>query len=188
MCRWWPFACAAWLGLAACEGPPGPAGPPGPPGSGIDASVIAPADVSSERDAGDVDDAADARPDVAADDLGRPDPRLVCQSCHPGLDVSALNLIALHDPNARRYNRNCLHCHQDILNRTTLDPRVTEIHRRMLPHTGTWRGSPRNEDCIFCHAAVDLSGERSAAHLRRQVSTRACTGCHSSGRWDYYLP
>ena len=173
--------------LAGCEGPPGPQGPPGPPGPLYDATVDAPRDATSDAE-------PDAQPaDVLTDatDAGlptRPDPRAVCQSCHPSLDLSQVNLTAIHDPASRRFNSNCLHCHQDILQRPTLDPRVPEIHRRMLPFAGTWRGSPRNEDCAFCHRAVDMSGQRSAAHLRRQVAMSACTGCHSDGRWDYYLP
>jgi hypothetical protein len=188
--------CALSLGVwffAGCEGPVGPAGPPGPRGPmgvGLDAQTDVVTDAAIVDD-GVFDDARDAAGDrtTPAEDIGRPDPTAVCQSCHPSLDVSSLNLVAIHNPESPRYNSNCLHCHQDILNRTTLDPRVQEIHRRMLPYVGTWRGSPRNEDCAFCHrGGVDLSGERSAAGIRRQVPTQSCAGCHRDGRWDYYLP
>lgn len=184
-----PLAVAMFAG---CEGPVGPAGPPGPrgpAGPGLDSSVDVPADAVTTTDTPD-GAAPDVSPDaVVLDDAGRPDPRAVCQSCHPSLDVSLLNLTAIHNPESTRYNANCLHCHQDILNRTTLDPRVQEIHRRMLPYLGTWRGTPRNEDCAFCHrGGVDFSGDHSAAGLRRQVPTQYCAGCHRDGRWDYYLP
>ena len=175
--------------LTACEGPvgppgaPGERGPAGPPGTGLDASPAS--DVTLPTDA--VTDALTA-PDGAFEAGVAPDPRLICQSCHPGLDVSALNLIGVHDPSSRRYMNNCLHCHLDILNRTTRDARYPEVHRRMLPYTGTFRASVRNEDCVFCHRAVEFGGNRSAANLRRQVAVSACAGCHSNGRWDYYLP
>lgn len=184
-----PLAVAMFAG---CEGPVGPAGPPGPRGPvgpGIDSSVDVPVDAVTTTDTPD-DVAPDVLPDaVTPDDAGRLDPQAICQSCHPRLDVSMLNLTAIHNPVSTRYISNCLHCHQDILNRTTLDPRVLEIHRRMLPFVGNWRGTPRNEDCAFCHrGGVDFSGEHSAAGLRRQVPPRDCAGCHHDGRWDYYLP
>ncbi len=172
--------------LVACEGPVGPQGPrgerglQGPPGADLDASPVA--------DTGPGDGAGDGAlpPYDGAYDAGvMTDPRGVCQSCHPGLDVTALNLIGIHDANSRRYLPNCLHCHADILQRPT---RYPEIHRRMVPYTGTFRGSVRNEDCTFCHRSVEFGGNRSAANLRRQVAASACAGCHANGRWDYYLP
>ncbi|MBI5512616.1 MAG: hypothetical protein HY909_02545 [Deltaproteobacteria bacterium] len=191
------FALLGILTLAACEGPPGPRGaqgPQGPPGEGIDAAPAPDGTRDSSQDTfeGGQGDAPTDTADSAASDLGgdteRLDPRRVCQSCHPGLDVSLLNLVGIHDPASRRYNGNCLHCHQDVLLRTTLDAGIREIHPRMLPFAGTWRGAPRNEDCRFCHPRVDLSGERSAAGLRRQVEPSVCVGCHRDGAWDYYLP
>jgi hypothetical protein len=183
--------------LTACEGPPGPPGPRGPAGEGPDAALEASLDVPSEDAIPADTDAMDVGPDTpdapsgaerGPEEGARVDPRALCQSCHPGLDVSSLNLVAIHSPESPRYLTNCLHCHQDLLSRSTLDGRYPEIHRRMLPYTGTWRGAARNADCVFCHARVDLAGQRSAAGLRRQVSVGPCVACHRDGRWDFYLP
>lgn len=184
--RHW-ISCVAALALAACQGPPGPRGeqgPPGPAGSSatLDASA---ADASAGLDAS----AESAVPrDGAPADGGLYDPRAICQSCHPGLNVSRMNLVGIHNPESARYLGNCLHCHADIVNRTTLDPNVPNIHRRMIPYTGTFNGVPRNQDCLFCHRTVEFGGNHSGAELRRQVATVLCTGCHHDGRYDYYLP
>lgn len=177
------------LGLPACEGPVGPQGPQGVqgprglPGEGIDAgpTVDVPPTSDVQPDAVTVSD-ADFVPGDATN------PRTYCQSCHPALILDSLNLVGIHDANSRRYLPNCLHCHADILHRVTRDARYPDIHRRMIPFTGTFQNSVRNEDCTFCHRTVEFGGDHSAANLRRQVSASSCAGCHANGRWDYYLP
>jgi hypothetical protein len=177
------------LALSACEGPVGPQGaqgtqgPRGLAGEGLDASPLGDVPVASDA-SGDAVTVPDA--DFVPGDA--PDPRTYCQSCHPALDVSSLNLVGIHDATSRRYLPNCLHCHADVLHRVTRDARYPDIHRRMVPFTGTFRGSVRNEDCTFCHRTVEFGGDHSAANLRRQVAASSCAGCHANGRWDYYLP
>jgi hypothetical protein len=90
---------------------------------------------------------------------------------------------------SRRYNRNCLHCHQDVLNRDDARPAGDGGPPADAAATrGRGGGRRATRTAPSATPRSTSSGERSAAHLRRQVSTRACTGCHSSGRWDYYLP
>lgn len=94
------------------------------------------------------------------------------------------NLRALHNPTSPQYNGNCLDCHADILPRKTLNANIPEAHAAMLPYVpGYPTGKPlkagtANEHCRYCHKkGVDFD-RRSAASLRKNVSSETCSICH----------
>jgi hypothetical protein len=97
--------------------------------------------------------------------------------------MSKLNLVALHKATSPRYDRDCLKCHADVLTRKTLDPQFAEVHTAMLPYTPGYDPvvGVRNTNCIWCHATVDLSPNRSAGAIRRQVDPEKCRMCHGPG-------
>ena len=159
-------------------------------------------DAGPIEDAGPVEDAGldedmgtdlDAGPDDAGPPDGGPEPADagdVDMGCYSGPTTPvtvdpALNLVALHDSTSSRHRTDCLTCHADVLGRGTLDPAVRQIHPLMIDVLSR---CVTDETCRTCHITVDLSGNRSAGNLRRQVDVSSCARCHSRGSTDYYLP
>jgi len=96
--------------------------------------------------------------------------------------MTKLNLVGVHKATSPRYDKDCLKCHWDVLKRTTLNPQFAAVHTVMLPYTpGYQQTGARNEDCIWCHVSVDLTPNRSAAGIRKQVAFDKCRNCHGPG-------
>jgi cytochrome c553 len=85
----------------------------------------------------------------------------------------------MHDAASAQYNPDCISCHGDMTDRTTLSADVEEIHPTMIPWVLPAGGEPRinNQTCASCHESVDFLGG-SAANLRKQVAVTICAGCH----------
>lgn len=93
---------------------------------------------------------------------------------------AAANLNAIHDPQSRSYDSNCLRCHADVLKKTTKDPRILTFHQAMLPYVPGYnaRKGPQSVNCVMCHRdAIDFAQE-SGSSLRRTVSVDSCVYCH----------
>jgi cytochrome c553 len=97
------------------------------------------------------------------------------------------NIIAIHDSNSEKYNKNCKECHADIRNAQSLDPSIPSVHVAMFPATPGKPGD--NKQCIWCHRTVDLvlgtqTVEKSQGNLRKQVDATLCALCHGDGDFD----
>ena len=110
----------------------------------------------------------------------------------PPIDLTGVNLTAVHDASSRRYDDDCLKCHREVLTRRTLDSTIPDAHLAMLPEIPTFSAATGvdNEDCAYCHPTVDLGPNRSAGNIRRQVAVGRCSMCHADGPAvsDFYLP
>ncbi|MGC8916820.1 MAG: hypothetical protein ACP5NF_07570 [Thermoanaerobaculum sp.] len=89
------------------------------------------------------------------------------------------NLVAIHDPASPDFGRDCLSCHQAVLQESSSDPRVAAIHIKMLPYTPGFnpRRGVTSAVCVQCHRSTDTR-EGSAAGLRVQVDRKLCALCH----------
>ncbi|RMG46603.1 MAG: hypothetical protein D6718_05250 [Acidobacteria bacterium] len=92
---------------------------------------------------------------------------------------TAQNLLALHDPESDRYDGRCLACHQEVMERTSADPRVPSFHVAMVPYTPGYNPAKGTTDavCIQCHKYVELEIDSSGA-LRKHVDPELCALCH----------
>jgi hypothetical protein len=186
------------------DGLPGEAGPPGLPGDG---GLAGEAGTSCT-----VDDNGDGTKTVTCSDgtsvtigsgagctvvsLGETCMRIVCEDgttelvCAP-LNPSA-NLQAVHDPESLAYDGACLGCHADKLTESSLSSSILGFHQRKLSVTDAGApvipGATPDAKCVYCHKKVDLSPNRSAGNIRRNVDVKLCTMCHSAGSYDFYLP
>ncbi|MHC4605919.1 MAG: hypothetical protein ACYTAF_03180 [Planctomycetota bacterium] len=97
-----------------------------------------------------------------------------CDACHDW------NIVQLHDAGSPEYNDDCMTCHGDMTDETTLSTSVTGIHPEMCPEVFQAAGTTTytNAVCIYCHQSVDILGG-SAGHLRKQVDVADCRTCHS---------
>jgi hypothetical protein len=103
-----------------------------------------------------------------------------------GATVEAgVNYIGIHDPECPLYNDDCTSCHGDRVTEASLDDSVPGYHQLKLGLDAIPGDTP-NEKCAFCHTSVDLSGNHSAAGLRRLVNVDTCAGCHASGADIFY--
>lgn len=84
------------------------------------------------------------------------------------------NYAALHDSSSSQYRDDCLSCHSDILEETSLNPNIEPAHQAMLSATP---GETTQAKCVYCHASTDLS-QHSAGNLRKNVSAATCDLCH----------
>ncbi len=97
-----------------------------------------------------------------------------CTDCHDW------NLVQLHDSASPDYNGDCLKCHGDMTDGTTLSELVQAIHPRMNPYVYQAAGETTvtNNVCIHCHTSVDFL-EGSAGGIRKQVAPQKCVTCHT---------
>ena len=93
--------------------------------------------------------------------------------------AEAANLEALHDRDSPSYDGDCLSCHDDVLTRPSLDPRILSFHQAMVPYTPGYNPAhgPNNEVCVQCHRFVELRVD-SAGALRKHVNPELCALCH----------
>ncbi|MEW6744940.1 MAG: hypothetical protein AB1486_19475 [Planctomycetota bacterium] len=98
-----------------------------------------------------------------------------CSTCH-----SEWNLVQIHDSSSPVYNGDCILCHGDMTDETTLSDSVPGIHPRMCPYVYQAAGALEisNEVCMYCHESVDLLGG-SAGNLCKQVEASICQSCHT---------
>jgi hypothetical protein len=188
-------------GLPGQVGPPGPVGDAGSPGEAGQAGTSCT-----------VEDNGDGTKTITCSDgttatigsgsgctvvsLGETCKRIICEDgttellCAP--PDPAVNLHAVHDPESLGYDGACLACHADKLTEESLSPSIPTFHQRKLSVTDAGTpvipGTTPDAKCVFCHKSVDMTPNRSAGNLRRNVGVALCAGCHSSGSYDYYLP
>jgi len=95
----------------------------------------------------------------------------------PGPEPLAVsNVRALHNPASPQYDHQCVKCHGDILEESSLDTRVPGAHPVMLPQVG----GDTDAVCVKCHVSVDFDAG-SAGNVRRNVDVNTCAACHASG-------
>jgi len=192
------------------EGPAGPDGPAGPTGdvgaAGVSCSVTDNGDGTKDVTCGDATvTVSDGTPGVDGDDCTVVDngDGTATITCGAGSVVVRLpdaptttspsgavvepgvNYIGVHDPDCPEYNGDCVSCHDDRVTEASLDPAISAYHQLKLGLDAIPGDTP-NEKCAFCHTSVDLSGNHSAAGLRRPVDVNTCAGCHTSGAHIFY--
>lgn len=87
------------------------------------------------------------------------------------IEETNANDVAVH-LNASRYaSSECIKCHGNMQDQTTLDSSVEGIHPK---HTRV-----TTLTCTDCHQSVDLL-QKSGANLRRQVDVQKCVDCHGT--------
>ncbi|GAB4297447.1 MAG: hypothetical protein Kow0090_12740 [Myxococcota bacterium] len=102
------------------------------------------------------------------------------------VESAKLNYIAIHNPETTQYNSNCTGCHIGKEKETSLDPdNYPGFHARKLAISAI-PGDTLNAKCLYCHPSVDLSSNRSAGNLRRNVDVAKCGQCHSGGEYKFY--
>jgi hypothetical protein len=96
------------------------------------------------------------------------------------LRATAPDLVAVHDADSSSFNKNCLSCHQDVMNRGTLNSKIKNAHAAMVPFAPgyDYKRGATNEVCISCHTKTDLL-QHSGAQIRKNVSVSTCTTCHN---------
>ncbi|MFQ6088767.1 MAG: cytochrome c3 family protein [Candidatus Methanofastidiosia archaeon] len=82
------------------------------------------------------------------------------------------NLYTLHLNALSLESRECIDCHGDKSQETSLKEGVETPHKIHLT------SEILNFECVTCHQKVDIQ-EGSAASLRRQVDVEFCAKCHS---------
>ena len=92
-----------------------------------------------------------------------------------------VSFAAVHNPAASGYDGNCLSCHADVLNRTTLDPKIRDAHAAMMPFVPGYQAAKgaTNENCNFCHKGADLR-DHSVGNIRKDVNVESCVACHGT--------
>lgn len=90
------------------------------------------------------------------------------------------DLAAIHDAKSPVFDKNCLGCHGDIMQRTTLNPKIKEAHAAMIPFAPGYdaKVGVTNENCISCHGKVDLV-RHSGEQIRKNADVASCGACHS---------
>lgn len=127
----------------------------------------------------------DLRDNSAATLRKQVDPQL-CNGCHSGgikganvlyspLSPERENLVEFHKNAGKTGSKECLNCHEAVMEGVTARKEFKVYHR---VHLESKLMTPKN--CTECHWSVDLR-DKSAAALRRQVDPQLCTGCHSGG-------
>ncbi len=93
--------------------------------------------------------------------------------------ADAPDLVALHDAKSPSFDKNCLGCHGNIMQRTTLNPKIKEAHAAMLPFAPAYdaKVGVTNDVCISCHGKVDLL-QHSGEQIRKNVDVASCAACH----------
>lgn len=89
-------------------------------------------------------------------------------ACKPPAPITTGELIALHDDLTEVASDECIGCHGNKAEETSLDPDIETVHVIHIPML---------QECNFCHKSADLL-EGSAASLRKQVDPQICFGCH----------
>ncbi len=106
---------------------------------------------------------------------------VVAPGVAPGpLRADAPDLAALHNAKSPAYNKNCLSCHGDIMQRTTLNSKIKEAHAAMVPFAPGYdaKVGVTNETCASCHGRVDLV-QHSGEQIRKNADVASCGACHS---------
>ncbi len=196
----------ACTGETGATGPAGPEGPGGPEGSGgadgTSCTVIDNGDGTKTIMCDDgttvvVTDGTPGASCTVADD-GDGCKTITCddgtsaQVCDgkdgtgtgPTVDPN-VNYIAVHDPASPRFDDDCLSCHVGKNAEVSLDPGIPGFHARKLA-SSVISGATLNDKCVYCHPTVDLSPNRSAVSLRRNVDATTCSACHAAGTYDFY--
>ncbi len=91
------------------------------------------------------------------------------QSPAPALGMS--DLIALHEDLTNVEKSECIDCHSNKAEETSLNPDIETPHVIHIPIM---------DECNVCHKKADLL-EGSAAALQKQVDPQICNGCHGPG-------
>lgn len=91
--------------------------------------------------------------------------------------AQSTNYISLHNSASSQYRSDCLSCHSDILEETSLNPNIESAHQAMMNHTP---GAAIADKCVYCHASVDIL-QHSAGNIRKNVSAATCDVCHGPG-------
>ncbi len=81
------------------------------------------------------------------------------------------DLITLHQDLTTVASDECIDCHGNKAEETSLNPDIKTPHTIHLPML---------KECSVCHKKADLL-EGSAAALRKQVDPQICNGCHGPG-------
>lgn len=94
--------------------------------------------------------------------------------------ADAPDLVVLHSAKSPSYDKNCLGCHDNIMTRTTLNPKFKEAHAAMVPFTPGYdaKVGVTNDVCISCHGNVDLL-QHSGEQIRKNADVASCGACHS---------
>lgn len=142
--------------LAGCQGPTGSQGPPGPPGP-----------------------AGRAGTEGSSGKAGTPGSAGSSGPAGPAGVQAVANIRALHEANSPQYNGDCLSCHRDVMQRTTLNPKIQDVHIVMMPFVEGYNAAkgPTNANCTSCHKGVDFEGH-STAGIRNEVDAESCARCH----------
>jgi hypothetical protein len=196
--------CGVLIGSGPGCGDEGPAGDPGDPGTSC--TVTDNGDGTKTVTCGDATViVSDGTPGASGDDCsvvdngdgtatitcGTGTPVVVRLPEGPGGTASpftpdpTVNYWSVHDPACPGYDGDCMACHAEQLDQGTLDDMVPGFHQVKLEGTSI-PGATDNERCVYCHIEVDLSNNRSAANLRRNVSADLCADCHSAGMYVFY--
>ena len=81
------------------------------------------------------------------------------------------DLIALHEDLTKVEKNECISCHGNKAEETSLNTDIKTPHAIHIPTL---------KECNVCHKKADLL-EGSAAALRKQVDPQVCYGCHGPG-------
>ncbi len=99
-----------------------------------------------------------------------------CDTCHEDW-----NIVQLHDASSPLYDSDCMKCHGDMTDETTLDATVMGVHPKKCPQVFLAAGvtTYTNAVCVYCHKSVDILGS-SAGNLLKQVEVAECRACHTA--------
>jgi len=211
---WLLVALAGTIGIAGCEGATGqtgktgktgqtgdagPAGKAGLPGEGGASCTVTPTDGGGSLITCPDGTTTTIDPSSSCTVLSQGDTckKIVCDDgttetvCAP-VDLAGKNLVAVHDVTSKSYDKACLACHLDKLGESSLAATTPGYHKRKMGLNSAGKpiipGNTPDEKCVFCHRTVDMSPNRSAGNLRRQVDVAFCAGCHTTGKFDFYQP
>jgi len=205
--------CAVLLGIApgcGSKGDTGPAGDPGMDGmngmGGTGCTVVDNGDGTKTVTCGtNTIVVSDGTPGLAGDDCtvvdnGDGTADITCGTTTvtvrlpdgpPGTETYTpdprVNYGAVHDPACPGYDGDCVACHGEQITEGSLDAMYPGFHQAKLALPDIPGDTP-NDKCVYCHVEIDLSNNRSAANLRRQVDVDLCAMCHSSGTYQFYRP
>ena len=163
--------------MVGCQGRAGPQGPAGSPGT-----AGAPGPAGPPGKAGAPGTAGSPGLTGPAGASGKTGPAGSSGAPGPAVELASVNIKALHNPASARFNGDCLSCHRDVTQRTTLDPKIKDAHAVMIPFVPGFVAAkgPTNENCSFCHKGADLSGH-STSGIRKDVNADSCALCHGPG-------
>ncbi len=110
-----------------------------------------------------------------------------CAAAPPGREAGpprpdSVNLAALHTPGSPQFRGECLACHGDIMERTTLKPGIKEAHAAMIPFLPDYdpKVGVTNSTCQSCHSKVDIV-QHSGVQIRKNSDPSMCAACHGQG-------